>query len=283
MAIMPVNQFSMLAGPSGCGKTTLIMQMWAEHEQGRGGPIKFDKSIKTCGLIIADRTKSEAEERAAKLGIKDMEIYGLVDDHTLEVRTIDDPDELWRKIVSRLDKSHGLLIIDPVGLFMEGSLIDYRSVAKTLIRFNRFASTAKKTMMGIHHTTKSRSDYGFMRPQDRISGSGAFLGYSSTQCMMIEGIEQKETKDYDTLVIVPHMTPKEEYRLVRRDDGYFSVLEDHAKSAVLKALDSIKEKFMRLIDLKNLAITHGMNDDEFNKWLSTETAFQVDGDYVRKS
>lgn len=281
MAIMPLNQFSILAGPSGCGKTTLLMQAWALHEKGlRAFPILFDEAIVSCGMILADRTKAEAEERAKYLKIERMEIYGLTNDHSLSTKAMRNPENLWKQVMERFKHQHKLMFIDPIGLFMEGSLIDYKSVAASLIRFNRHADLTSTTMVGVHHTTKSRSDWTFKRPQDRISGSGAFPGYSSTQCMMIESLELD--KPYDKLVIVPHMTPKEDYCLVRMADGYFTVIEDDAKTKALDILNSLTDRFMKLVEFKQTAIKHGLSETEVDEWIDREPNLKVSGEYIQR-
>jgi hypothetical protein len=280
MAILPVHQFSVLAGASGCGKTTLILQAWAEHEAGRKFCLMFDPYVKKAGVIIADRTKSEAVSRCKHLGIKDIEIYGIVDDFTLSTDLIRRPEDLWHAIQKKLRPDNDLLIIDPIGLFMEGSLIDYKSVASTLIGFNRYAMRERKTLLGIHHTTKARTDSGFLRPQDRISGSGAFPGYSSTQCMMIEGLEEKQ-EGYDKLIIVPHMSPIERYRLVRKPDGYFTCMEENAKEEMMGMMETTKA--MKLSEFKSQAAIKGLTDEDIQEWLESAANLVVEDGFVVKT
>lgn len=276
--MIPEHQFSMFAGASGCGKTTFLLQAWLEHERGKEWPVMFPQDCKSCGFIIADRTKGEAETRAEFLGIKNIEFYGLVDDLSLNLSLFKDPIKLWETCFSRFQKHHGLVIVDPIGLFMQGNLNEFRSVAMSGASFARYAKQVGSTIIGVHHTTKARSDTGFLRPQDRVSGSGAFAGYSSTQCMMIEGLEGGE--DYDTLVIVPHMTPKEEYRLVRRQDGYFSLYEKSAKNTVEEALRA--SSMMKLQAFSNLCHTYGMTDSEVEEWLFSKE-LDIKGEFVRLS
>lgn len=277
MAILPLHQFSLLVGPSGCGKTTLTLQMWKHHEKGKPFPVMLDPSIKRAAIVLADRTSSEAETRSKYLGIDSLEIYGIVDDTNLDLNVIRDPLKLWGHILRTLKTDPQLIIIDPIALFMEGSLIDYKSVAITLIRFNQYAMKYKTTLLGLHHTAKQRADNKYARPQDRVSGSGAFPGYSSTQCIMVEGLESGN--EYDELIIIPHMTPRENYTLMRKEDGYFIWVVENAKNKLLQKLAS-GEKFMRLQDFKNDAAILGMSDTEIKNWLETEPSLSVDCDFV---
>jgi len=278
MAVIPHAQFSLFAGASGAGKTTLLLQSWLEHELHPGHfPISYDPRIKSAGIIIADRTKSEAEARIATLGIKNLEVYGIVDDHALATDCIRRPDLLTKHVLPKFKEKHDLYFIDPIGLFMEGSLIDYKSVASSLIGLNRIASRLDATLLGVHHTTKPRSDVKFSRPQDRVSGSGAFPGYSSTQIMLIEGLETQAT--FDSLIIVPHMTPKEEYRLVRREDGYFALLEEQARGLLTTLFESFN-KFMKLGEFKSLAAKNGLTDSQINQLLEESKDYKVEDGFV---
>ena len=189
------------------------------------------------------------------------------------------PVNLWDYCFRQLKSKPNLIIIDPIALFMEGSLIDFKTVALTLMRFNRWAKEHKTTLVALHHTTKQRADNRFLRPQDRVSGSGAFPGYSSTQCMIIEGIE--EGVDYDKLIIVPHMTKKEEHRLIRKHDGYFAVLENNAQEQVLQAMEALKG-IMPYSDFVRMAAVSGLTDQQISQWLEDDPTLRKDGDYVFK-
>jgi RecA-family ATPase len=270
MAILPMKQFSILAGASGAGKTTLLLQAWLAHESGEDFPIQFDKAITSVGIIITDRTKGEVEDRIRTLGIKHAEVYGLADDPTLPLSLLDRTDQLFSEAFKRFEHKHRLYFIDPIMLFMEGSSIDYKQVARSLIRFNRFVVQHDICMVGTHHATKARSDFRFHRPQDRISGSAAFQGYSGTQMVLIEGLE--DNNDYDQLVLVPHTSPKEEFRLVRREDGYFSVQQQ----AGVKALANIfTQAFIKLSEFKSKAALAGVTDNEITRILEEESGFKL--------
>ena len=276
MAVLPVNQFSLLVGASGSGKTTLILQAWYSHERHEPFVIGFPPHIERVAYIAADRTKEEPEERAAYLQLKNIEFYGITDDEKLNYDLVHQPRSLWDRTVQQFKHPFQMMIVDPIALFVDGNLNDFKHVAITLMRWNRYCKQSNITMLGLHHTTKQRADNRFLRPQDRVSGSGAFPGYSGTQCVLVEGIE--DGLDYEQLIIIPHKTPKEYYSLNRRRDGYFTVREIEAQGTVMRALQA--EGYLRFVDFCNIAAASGLDMKFIEGWLQTDPKLQLDGDYV---
>jgi hypothetical protein len=219
--MLPKKQISILAGASGSGKTTLTVQAIQACQKGQPFPLEFQG--KRFAYLVADRTKDEVDSRVQKLGVE-TELYGIADDENFnEQLLINDPFGAFRKAILHFKKPYDVLIIDPIGIFMEGNAIDYKQTAVSLIRFNRFAAEKNITVMACHHASKKRTDFTFSRPQDRILGSAAFQGYSGTQMILIQGTEDGE--DYDTFVQVPHMTPATTTFFKRREDGYFNIFD----------------------------------------------------------
>lgn len=165
--------------------------------------------------VAADRAQQNLEK---KLNMPNVRFYSLVDDKTFSLDWLRQGDIALRRVLDRLG-SFDLLILDPIAPFTMGSLVDYRSVMISLIHIGRIAISLGATILATHHSTKARSDFNFLRPQDRISGSGAFQGYSGTQMVLTEGRESGV--DYDTFVMIPHEEPASEYKLKRAEDGGF--------------------------------------------------------------
>lgn len=219
--MLPKKQISILAGASGAGKTTLTLQAIQQKQSDEPFPLNFDG--KRFAYLVADRTSDEVKERAKYLGV-DIELYGIADDETFdEGLLLANPFAAFRKAEKKFKKPYDILIVDPIGIFMDGNAIDYKQTAVSLIRFNRFATEKNITIMACHHAAKRRTDFGFARPQDRILGSAAFQGFSGTQMVLIQGSEDGD--DYDTFVQVPHMTPQVTTYLQRRQDGYFKIVD----------------------------------------------------------
>jgi hypothetical protein len=175
-------------------------------------------SARNCAYIVADRTKAEVEDKVKKLGL-DIQLYGIVDDRKFKLELLHDPEAALWEAMSRFHAPYDLLVIDPMMLFIRGNALDYRAIALALIHLNRMASDKDMTLLATHHASKARSDFSFLRPQDRILGSAAFQGYSGTQMVLIEPEEGKS--DVHVFISVSHTEPKEITYLERNSDGWF--------------------------------------------------------------
>jgi RecA-family ATPase len=277
--ILPPKQVSILAGASGSGKTTLILQALLAHERGDKFPIQFPKDVKSFGVVIADRTKDEAQVHVNKLGLTCAEVYGIADDASLPTSLVHKSETLLSEVIKRFKHSHQVIILDPIMLFMEGSSIDYKQVAASLIRLSRYCIHQNLAILATHHAAKSRSDFTFMRPQDRISGSAAFQGFSGTQMVLIEGLEGGS--DFDRFIAIPHLTPKEEYKLTRGKDGYFVIQRSpyDLLHEFLKSCHLIKEK-----DFFNQAAIAGLDAEEALKELTASKMLTpIGGGFLRRT
>ena len=216
--MLPRKQISILAGASGAGKTTLVLQAIQHWQREQPFPIQFNAT--NCAYIVADRTKDEVDQRAEALGL-DIEIYGIVDDRKFRRELLNEPEQALTEALSRFKRPYDLLIIDPLMLFIKGNALDYRAVAIALIGLNRLAVDKNITICATHHASKARSDFSFLRPQDRILGSAAFQGFSGTQMVLIE--PEEGTTDVHTFVAVSHTAPKIVTFFERTSDGWFVV------------------------------------------------------------
>lgn len=225
MSTLPRQQISILAGASGSGKTTLLLQAIKAHYENMLFPIQFKGD--NIAMIVADRSCQDVVARAKELGVNNVEIYGFVDDRTYDLRYLEDANMALSKCLERIKNPFDVLILDPMMLFMRGNNIDYKQVAMSLSALNRLAVDLNVTMVGVHHATKTRSDFKFMRPQDRISGSAAFQGYSGTQLALVQAVECGQP--FDELTIISHTEPEQHYCLQRDPDGWFYVLDQQAE------------------------------------------------------
>lgn len=264
VSVLPRKQISILTGASGAGKTTLLLQALQAHIRGKAEfPMMFGDA-KHIGIVIADRTSTETLERLEHLGIaKDIQLYGIADDRELNLKLLENPDLLFKACVGQFNPQPDVLVLDPIMLFMDGSSLDYKLVAKSLIRMARWCVDNNATIVATHHSAKARSDFAFLRPQDRISGSAAFQGYSGTQMVLIEGKEKGE--DHDRLVLVPHLSPMEDYKLMRRDDGYFSVVDP--RSLFEKVVEALKSKFVEPSEVHSQAALAGLTNEQIRGFM----------------
>jgi energy-coupling factor transporter ATP-binding protein EcfA2 len=241
-ATIPRKQVSILAGASGSGKTTLLLDALARWSH--GDPPFTDAltwQATKVAYLVADRTKEEVVLRAKRLGIADdkMEIYGIADDTNFPLRLLkNDPLAAFEHAIGKFTIDFDLLIVDTIALFVEGNFTNFHEVAFSMMALGRVAIRKNITILATHHTTKMHSDWDFKRPQDRISGSGAFQGFSGTQMVLIQGSESNV--GYDSLFVIPHMSPMKTVQLVRGHDGEFQITQKD--TFIHNAYETIFEK-----------------------------------------
>ena len=208
--VLPAQEISILAGASGAGKTTLIMQILALLQ--RGEDVYGHKAQRGLRIayIAADRTFRSYQELAEATGVdlERVEVRALVNDPATDMTL----DTLFN-IISTFEKPLGLVVVDPLPIFLGCDLNKYHQVAARLMRLNTWCRTNEFTMLGTHHATKPRTDFSFQQPQDRISGSSALLGFTSTQLFLADPSETGES--YHQWFIVSHNAPQEEILLLR--------------------------------------------------------------------
>ena len=211
----------MLAGASGSGKSTLILQFlkaWGQKEPFLDIPIPPDQ----VSYIAGDRSIHSLYHRAQDVGLdmKTVSHTSLIDNQNVDIRLFQ-YDSL-SLLFQLLDQLKGpMFIIDPLIIFLGVDLNRYHLVAPQLIRLNRYCQDKGYTILGTHHTTKARSDFQFLRPQDRISGSSALSAFTSTQLALSTVEESQGMDDAARLDIVSHLAAPETHWLSRDDQGLF--------------------------------------------------------------
>ena len=227
--ILPAQQVHILAGASGAGKTTFLLQYLRDFLDGKQF---FSHVAKPCGLayVGADRQEAEYTEKFALMGIEPFQLTSIVLNQRYKPRILSKPDkrdELLRHMVSEFRAcipDFGLLVIDPLSPLLPNKLGDYHEVADALVGLTRLCIEEEITIIGTHHATKLKPDTQFVRPQDRILGSAALLGYSGTH--MFLSSPQENNEGLYVLTIVPHNAPPETHRLTREKNGRFAVVTD---------------------------------------------------------
>lgn len=221
-SILPEKEVSILAGASGAGKTTLIMQALAAMQKGQevfGHRCPADLRI---GYIAADRSWRSYQRTAemSSLDLSKIGVRALIDDPAINLNNFEKSplDELERLIGSLLPLD--LVVVDPLVVFLGVDTNKYHLSAARLIRLNKLCLANDITILGTHHATKARSDYSFKRAQDRISGTSALLGFTSSQLFLAAPEETgRDDGFYEWHVISHHAPPK--VLLLSRKDGVF--------------------------------------------------------------
>lgn len=177
------------------------------------------------GYIVADRTKEDLLETAEMVGVETscLPIRSLVDDTSIDMQKFETtPLQVLFDLIDSL-KGCELIVVDPLIVFTGVDTNKYHLNAAKLIRINRFARDRHVTILGTHHATKARTDFGFKRAQDRISGSSALLGYTSTQ-LFLATPEETDSDYFEWTIVSHHAAPRTLY-MTRTSSGFEVIRE----------------------------------------------------------
>lgn len=228
--ILPHGSISTLNGASGVGKTALLAT-WVYNLQ-HGLPINGHPTNRPAaiGILACDRPWRDHAQWFAKANCQPFPYYALWDDPTYDWNGLRDyraVPKLFGQAVDKLGLPPGsLLIVDPMPLFIPGRLIDYKDVGIGMALLGREIHLRQFTMIGVCHVAKQKGNPKdqYVRPQDRILGSGAQVGYSETAMYLISPEESQ--KPYYEVGWVPHQAKAEAFRLTKDDQGLFTSHDD---------------------------------------------------------
>lgn len=215
------GEVHLFVGASGAGKTTLLMQSIGKHERGEEWPLEWDGN--SIAYVATDRGSALIRKHIEAQKIQNIELYNPIEDRKFSEAIMSDRKLMLNHCLNALKSNYDTLILDPAGLFLPPNLNAYSEAAKGMFSLNRHAAQTGVTIILVHHATKMMTDKDFLRPQDRVSGSAALQGYSSSQVVLVQGCEKM--KAWDSLHIVHHHAPAEEHHLVRDSAGYFELFE----------------------------------------------------------
>jgi len=235
--LLPEHQVSILAGVSGAGKTTLLLQILKQLAQGQHSvwDMPCRPGLK-LGYIVADRTKQDllttAEALEFPMQAFNIPVRSLVDDESVDIGQFEQkPLDVLFKMLDDLGQID-LAVVDPLIVFTGVDTNKYHLNAAKLIRINRFCMDRQITILGTHHATKARSDFSFKRAQDRISGSSALLGYTSTQLFLASPEETEDENGLSQWTIVSHHAPPKTMFLSRTGPGFVPVRTEVAAPSI---------------------------------------------------
>jgi len=224
--IMPFGTLTVFAGAPGAGKTAMLAEWCARWRDGRticGKPTH--PPTRFC-YIAGDRQWASHQRWFDLAGFPDIPHYSLADDDHYNLDALADPQiaaKLFEHCLGKVSPIPGAhIFIDPaVPLFISGNPNWVRDVAVTLLRFSRICRQRQFNLTITAHFAKQRADPkdAYLRPQDRIAGSGAFSGFSDTQLYLTFPIPPEQP--YHALGWVPRHQPEEEFHFVRGENGLF--------------------------------------------------------------
>jgi hypothetical protein len=259
------NGISLLAGAPGAGKTTLISS-WAVAFRDQQ-PIfgHQPRHIPFVGVLATDRSWESHSQWFTAAGWPDVPHYSYQDDPAFQwdrflVRA--DLPLLFQVGLTQLYPPNGpppgsVIFADTIAMFIDGNLIDYKRTAVSLGHLNRICRRRQICCVGTAHMSKQKADQKdkYLRPQDRILGSAALLGFTDTQ-MFILAPEDIDA-DHHLFGWVPHHAQAETFELTRDpQSGLFVPLpSDKNQRELQKAqlLDLINQSGTYTSDLLEIA------------------------------
>ena len=222
--LMPFGSISTLSGASGVGKTAFLAGMVAAWQKGEdlfGLKTSIPPAI---GVLAADRPWRDHQAWFTRAGCTPF-VHFCLRDEAYAWEVLRDPravPKVFGSLVDNLKLPPGaLLIVDPISLFIPGRLFDYKDVAIGLGLLDAQLQARQLTALGIFHVGKQKGGKNerYMRPQDRILGSTALIGYSETAFYLISP-EEGERRTYE-FGVISHQLKSTAYQYTRNDLGLF--------------------------------------------------------------
>jgi len=236
--LLPAGSICTFSGASGVGKTAFAAREII-HALQHGLPIFGHPSTSpTCiGILACDRPWRDHRAWFEKAGCQHLTHWqqhdpalptpdGLPRIVTRSLRDEEYPWEIlrdfrnvhktFRALVDSLQLPPGaLLLVDPISLFIPGRLIDYKDVAIGMGLLDQQLKPLALTTLGVFHVSKQKAGGNdrYLRPQDRILGSNALLGYSETTFYLLSPSEAQ--KPHYEFGYVAHQLPEASFAFKR--------------------------------------------------------------------
>jgi hypothetical protein len=208
--VFEAGSLSLLSGASGVGKTAFIALMATLFHGGgeiAGRPVRRT----SVGYLTGDRSWRDSQQWFHRMEFPEVAQYSLVDDRSFDLlklsERVQDSAPALIECIDRLEMPEpGIIFIDPIALFLGGNLLNYHRVALNCIAIQRYAMDTGHCLVGVCHTSKQKADKGerYLRMQDRINGTGALLGFTSTQMNLAGPDETGDKSGYLQCYVNPH-------------------------------------------------------------------------------
>lgn len=247
--VIPFGSICTLAGATGVGKTALTatwIKRWLDGRSICWHPTNCPTAI---GIIAGDRRWRSHRQWFDVAECPELLHYSLRDDDNFPWNDL----RLWLRVKDVTNRAldrlklppGGLVILDPLALFLPGKVNEYKDVAIGLGVLDQLIKPRQLTAFGLFHQAKQMNDrtQRYSRPQDRILGSAAQLGFSDT-AMYLLAPEDLGTAYYG-FGWVPHNSPPATFEFTKDDSGLFVPY----RGVVDTSPDSSKDRPTQLLTL----------------------------------
>lgn len=236
--VIPAGGISLLAGAPGVGKTAFLatlLKAFRDH-QPIFGHLPAPMPPSGIAIISADRSWDSTKIWYERAGWPDIPVYSIIDDPAFDktkLRRRHDRVNLLSEFIDKLTLPRGgLIIVDPISLFLGGNLLDYDTCMVSCMEIRDRLRARSLTCIATAHSSKQKSEKKdrYLRLQDRILGSTALFGFTDTQ-MYLASPEEIDEKYY-AFLWQPHMLPAETFKLTRDAQGLFTAYLEDPQSGV---------------------------------------------------
>jgi len=224
---MPYGSIVMISGPPKCGKTAFLAGWMARLRDGKsicGVPTNKPTSL---GILTTDhKWRLNQGVWFEAVGFADIPRVSLRDDKALRWRaTMRANDGAEKLLTSSLEKlalsPGGVVMIDVATFFISSKVNDYNDVLAGMGTLSQVLDKFELTAIGVSHTGKQKADpkERYLRPHERILGSGAQIGYSDTTMYLLG--PQDTGQPYYTFGWLPTHAVEGEFKFDRDANGLF--------------------------------------------------------------
>lgn len=235
--IIPFGSLVLFVGPPKCGKTSLLASWMARWRDGRTICQQPTHRPTALGIITTDhKWDLNQGQWFTRAGFPDIPHVALRDDPRLPWATLRGQGHgaaklLTESLLKLALPPGGLVAIDVAGVFISSRLNDYNDVLAGMGLLGQALDRHQLTGLCLGHMGKQRADPKdrYLRPHERILGSGAQIGFSDTTMYLLG--PQDTGQPYHTFGWLPTHAPEGEFHLHQNShtglfEPYTGTLED---------------------------------------------------------
>ena len=216
--VIPHGALVQFVGPPKCGKTAMLASWLVRFRDTRticGLPTHRPASI---GIITTDhKWRLNQGIWLERVGYPEIRHVALRDDPlvkwaTLKGRGNGAQDLLKRSLDTLQPERGGLVVLDVAGPFIAPKLNDYNEVLAGIGSMGQVFDTFHVTALLLGHMGKQKADPNdrYLRPHERILGSGALIGFTDTTIYMLG--PEDTGQPYHTLGWLPTHAPMGDFK-----------------------------------------------------------------------